>query len=313
VTDAVLLAPMPVAVFRGPDQCVVASAPWQRLFRTEVPASLRAKIDEVLRSGQSAEADLRGHDALDAWEYRVVIQPLADGVMATCIDRSELHRARAEAARAVRLKDEVLLAVSHDLRGPMSTIMLWERVLRERIGESEVCLRALDAIRESAVAQTSMISELVEVSSLLATKVLDRERISIESILTTVIELSRDASGKRSLVADYKAPLGHVVGDRTWLRRAFAAIVGYAMKASPSGTTLTVAARRKDTMISISIGDADIEPSHDLETHALPLSIVLASEVVAMHGGVVDKTRSDAGPLRFWIRLPLAVRHAITA
>jgi signal transduction histidine kinase len=317
---AVARSPLPVAVFHGAEQaCVVASEPWHQLFQLELPEIVREKIAESLQSRQPVEAVLRCRGAADQEAdsvYRILLEPLPDDeVMATCIDLTELHEARAEAVRANQLKQQLLAAVSHDLRAPMSTILLWERVLRDRFQEVNVRNRALDAIRESATAQSDLISDLVEVSSVLSGAAeLQCERIALESVLTTAVELHMGtAANKRvDVVRDYRPPLGHVSADRSRLRHALAKIVESAVRITPSGETLTIAARRKQSSLVIAIGNVANErrsAPHE-QIGALELGLVLANEVLAMHGGGLHATRPRrGGAATFWVRLPLADRR----
>ena len=66
--------------------------------------------------------------------------------------------ARAAAERAVREKDQLLASVSHDLRTPVTAILMWIDVLRRQPGE---LTRGLQAIERSARAQTRILDEML--------------------------------------------------------------------------------------------------------------------------------------------------------
>jgi signal transduction histidine kinase len=55
--------------------------------------------------------------------------------------------------------------LTHDLRDPLSTILMWEQVLR-LTEDPAMRERALDAIRDSARAQAAIIDELLAHSRL---------------------------------------------------------------------------------------------------------------------------------------------------
>lgn len=55
--------------------------------------------------------------------------------------------------------DERISHILHALRTPVSTVLLWESVLR-RPCDRDLVNQALDAIRASALAQASLIEEL---------------------------------------------------------------------------------------------------------------------------------------------------------
>ena len=76
-------------------------------------------------------------------------------------DGSELtaeRAARAAAERTCREKDQLLAAVSHDLRTPVTAILMWIDVLRRQPGE---LTRGLQAIERSARAQTRILDEML--------------------------------------------------------------------------------------------------------------------------------------------------------
>jgi len=226
---------------------------------------------------------------------------------------TEAHRARADHAWARRSRQQLLAAVSHDLRAPLGTILLWERVLRERFQEDGVRERALDAIRESALAQSELIADLADVAAVLdGTRTLQLERISLESVVTTAIELKVESAGRKrvTLVRDYRLPLGHVRADRARLRHLLAAVIDRVVHATRAGRTVTICARRKQGSMLLAIGDLDQDQGTHEDVSARELQIVLANEVLVLHGGVLHMTRPvGGGTPTVWIQLPLSRRR----
>lgn len=224
---------------------------------------------------------------------------------------TEAHRARAEQAK--RSRQQILAAVSHDLRAPIGTILLWERVLRDRFEDENVRERALDAIRESAIAQSELIATLADVAAVIdGTKTLQLERIALESVVTTAIELKVETARRKqiTLVPDYRPPLGHVDADRERLRHLIAGVIDRIVHAAPPGRTLTICARRKQRGVLLAIGDLEQAPSTHEDVVVRELELVLANEVLALHGGVLHITRPvGGGTPTIWIQLPLSRRR----
>ena len=274
---------------------MIASAAWQRLFHPHPPAPLLERLAEAQRTQHDIEMHLRFRERA----YRVMIKSLPqDELLATCIDETLAIRAHAEVTRVRRFKDQLLTAISHDLRAPMSTILLWERVLRDRIDEVEIRQRALDAIRESATAQTRVISELGDVSSVASGAVeLARARVPLEALLGTAIELHHATARAKQieLALECHSPLGDVHADGRRLRHAFEKVIESALRITPTGGTIKIAARRRRGTITIEIGAGEptartrnTELVGDLE-----LGLVVAGELLAMHAGTLEAHRPE--------------------
>src|SRR5262249_1029867 len=137
---------------------------------------------------------------------------------------------------------------------PLSTILLWERVLRERIDEIELRQLALDAIRESATAQSQVIADLAAVVGGTIKPV--RDRIALEPVLTTAIEAQLASARAKPIspAADDQPRLGQVHADYVRLGQAFAKVIESAVRISPTGATIKIAARRKRSSIVVTIG-----------------------------------------------------------
>jgi PAS domain S-box-containing protein len=73
--------------------------------------------------------------------------------------------ARLEAERVGRLKDDMLAVLSHELRTPLSAMLGWVYVL-QRQSPTPDALRGLKAIERSGKAQSRLIADIVDVSSI---------------------------------------------------------------------------------------------------------------------------------------------------
>ncbi|MGI8549906.1 MAG: PAS domain-containing sensor histidine kinase [Dehalococcoidia bacterium] len=97
----------------------------------------------------------------------VLAEALAS-LAATALDNARLYQ---EAQKAVRMRDEFLSSVSHDLKNPLTAIkgkaqLYRRRVLREATPASEQIAQAFTDIDAAATRIQTMIEELVEVSRL---------------------------------------------------------------------------------------------------------------------------------------------------
>ena len=126
----------------------------------------------------------------------------------------------AEARQAILRKDELLAAVAHDLRTPISAILGWVRVMRSGKLDAAMLNKALDTIDRNAKAQADMVNGLLdgsrppEVSDAqiasvptlaptdspapapaIANKPGKEERVSLKGLRVLVVDDDRDARG----------------------------------------------------------------------------------------------------------------------
>jgi len=305
MTRALEQAPLPIALFRAPRyNCVIASEPWRKRFGRQLPTILTERLARAYLTQRTITVKLRG----TARTSQVVIQPAADELLATCIDYTELHGARAEAARVRKFKAQAFTAMSHDLRGPISTILLWERVLREQGDNAETRERAVDAIRETALSQAKLLTDLVRLSTVIADRAdLLLDRVDIASLLADAIEAEVPAANAKqiTLCTDVQPRLGYVYASVERLQTAFAKIFETAIRVNPSGSKLDVSARRRQGRVVITIGKPN--PDANRESFAgLDLGLVVAGELLAMHAGTLKAERLlRAQGATFAISLPL--------
>ena len=265
--------------------------------------------------------------------------------MVTALDIHEAHAARielagalereraarGEAERANQSKDQFLAVVSHELRAPVATLMMWEKVLRDHADDVELRKRSIDAIRASAAAQARLVADLLDVSRAVSGKLhVERTRISIDDVLGSAVQaISPIARAKQlDLVTHIDRRLGKVRGDANRLLQVFENLLSNAVKFTPAGGVITVSARREANAIVIAVSDTGIgippdllprmfEPfsqSDDIVTRAqggLGLGLAIAREIIALHDG--DLTAASPGPgagATFTVRLPPAIRRA---
>src|SRR6185369_7585083 len=98
--------------------------------------------------------------------------------------------ARADAELASRAKDEFLATVSHELRAPLTPILLWARMLRGRMLDEATTARALQVIETNAKAQAQLVDDMLDVSRI----VTGRLRVTLApTALRPVAERAVDA------------------------------------------------------------------------------------------------------------------------
>jgi signal transduction histidine kinase len=224
-------------------------------------------------------------------------------VCASIIDVSDIRTS--ERARA-----EMVEYLSHDLRSPLiSALYLLDKNDDPRI-ESNInnSLSMMDNLLH--VARADSLSE-EQFQPLLLNAVLDN---ALDQLLPQAL------SRKIAFDIDTDDNDLWVNGDAASLERAFANIVGNAIKYSPEGSKVSVKLHRRDSMVELTIDDQGIGIAPDMlgklfsrfkrdestagDIKGIGLGLALVSRVVNLHNGKVEASNLTKGT-RITLQLPL--------
>lgn len=234
------------------------------------------------------------------------------------------REALAEAQRANRLRDQFLAVVSHELRLPVASILLWEQVMRGAAIDDEM-RTALDAIHESATSQALLVDDLLDVSRAINGKLhIERQVTSLVRVLRMAIDNARPHADAAALElrCDLAPELGHVLGDSRRLRQIFDNLLSNAIKCTERGH-IAIRGRQDDQSITIEVHDTGcgiageylphvFEPFWQADTTLAPdglgLGLAVARQLVALHGGTMSAASEGTGcGATFTVMLPRVV------
>ncbi len=225
-------------------------------------------------------------------------------------------RQYADAVAARRLRDEVLGAVSHDLRGPLNAILLQAQVLARRVSGPEVA-----GITEAVRRADRLIDDLLLAAKLEGgTLPLDRRKESVASLLNETAELHRALATHKHQSLTVAAPSGDcsVSADRHRIVQLLSNLLGNAIKFTPEGGTISISAAQRPGSVVVEVADSgpgirreDLPRVFDRFWQAAGghaggagLGLAIAKGIAEAHGGSLAV---DSGPGRgatFTLRLP---------
>jgi signal transduction histidine kinase len=225
--------------------------------------------------------------------------------------REDERAARASADAAVRARDQFIAMVSHDLRGPIGTVLTWAQLLRGGLLGEEKRQRALDAIERGARAQVRLLESLVDLARLRAgTLSFNDTATDLAAVARIAVERSAAAAQAKGValeVAESREALP-LHGDPERLAQAVGHLVDNAVRATPEGGCVVVSARRDGDALELEVRDrgAGLEPgraeallaaARDLESaegrRGLGLPLVVG--LVERYGGIVELRSGGAG------------------
>ena len=304
---------------------------WQRAVHPDDVAKCTAGLRWAVREHGSIDVEARVRRADAEWRWhRLRFEIAASGSrwFGTAIDihdarNAEAERnewlareraARADAEQANHLKDQFLSAVSHELRAPITTMMLWEGVLRDDGADPALRAKALDTICQSALAQSRLVGDLLDLARAIAGKLhIDLHPVDIEHVAGGALDAVAPAARAKqiALVRRGAVPGVQVMGDAARLHQVLATVLSHAVALTDPGGRVTLAVSRRGRSVAIEIEDTSrgveaellhlmFEPFNQLYDSSmraagrLAVGLALVKQLVELHHGTI--AASSAGP-----------------
>lgn len=165
--------------------------------------------------------------------------------------------ARANAERYSRTKDDFVAVLSHELRNPLSAIMMNVHQLLRTSPPPEYA-KSLDAIKRNASTQARIISDILDVSRINSGKLnLEREWVDPAALISSSLDSMRAQIEKKRLALTVDL---HTHGERAFVDAArfqqiFWNILNNAVKFSNEGDPLQVSLAAHDGQLLLSVQD----------------------------------------------------------
>jgi signal transduction histidine kinase len=268
-------------------------------------------------------------DRVDAFsEDEVELVALLGRLVATAVQNIRAYEAERrrveELARLSQLRADFVSLVSHELRSPMAAVIGAARTLQDR-------WRMLSAPqRESFLAligdETSRLAELV--ADVLDTSRIEAgtfsyrfEEVELGRVLEEAVETATLAQQEVPVVTSVHGRLPAIRGDRARLRQVLGNLIENAVKYSPEGGEVRVAASASNGAVRIAVRDSGPGIPRDQQARIFEkfgrvdvpgaskpgtgLGLFIARSIAEAHGGSLDVT-SDAEPgSTFTLTLPV--------
>jgi PAS domain S-box-containing protein len=264
------------------------------------------------------------------------------GIVGVSVDNTERHRAereredlllrereaRAEAESANRLKDEFLATLSHELRNPLNVVIGYAEILR-RTDEKHTpafVTGAAEVIRRNALAQTQLVSDLLDLSRLQMGKLsLDRKPISLSTVIKEAVEtVSAEVKAKGiALSIELETEVLVVEGDSIRLGQIAWNLLNNAVKFTPANGEIKIALDQQGDEARVIVEDSGHGISPEFLPHVfemfrqadasssrrqggMGIGLALVKQLVGLHDGRVQVYSAGIGQgARFTVWIPL--------
>jgi signal transduction histidine kinase/ActR/RegA family two-component response regulator len=240
--------------------------------------------------------------------------------------RAESEQERAKSERANRAKDNFLGTVSHELRNPLNSIMLWSAALLRGPAIDEPVRRGLTAIDRAVRAQAQLIEDLLDITRIESGRMrLDVQMVDLVEVVKAGTDSMRAAAEAKSITLQEIIDPGvaSISGDPGRLQQVVWNLVSNAVKFTPKGGKIQIRLERINYHIEISVADTGqgIEAAAldsvferfwqadaSAGKHGVGLGLSIVKEIVALHGGTVAAHSDGPGKgSTFTVRLTVPI------
>lgn len=240
----------------------------------------------------------------------------------------DAREARDEAQRQVRLKDEFLATLSHELRTPMNAILGWLSILQSGKPIADPA-NVIAIIQRNAQLQAKLIDDLLDMTRLMSGNIqLETGDVDFGSLLDATMQALQPVAAAKGveLVGTVGAGVPSIQGDARRLQQVLWNLVHNGVKFTPSGGRVEIAVEARDRSVQLLVRDngRGIDPlflphvferfrqqdsSVTRESAGLGIGLSIAKHLVELHDGRIEaRSAGDGQGATFIVTVP--VRHA---
>jgi two-component system sensor histidine kinase KdpD len=261
---------------------------------------------------------------------RTVLGTFADQT-AVALERLTLlqEAQRAELlARADELKSALISAVSHDLRTPLASIIAAVTSLLEPEMEWDAATRRefLQGIYDEAERLNRLVGNLLDMSRIESGALRPaQDWYSIDEVITAVVGRLEPQLAPFQVTVDVAPDLPLILLDFTEIDQVLTNLLENALRYTPPGTAIGIAAQRRGQAIEVSVTDSGpgVPPAalphlfdrfYRVEGHLRPqglgLGLAISKGLIEAHGGRIMARNRPGGGLQIAFTLPIPAASA---
>jgi two-component system CheB/CheR fusion protein len=268
---------------------------------------------------------------------QIAVSPLQDehdkivGVSSIARDITQRKRDEAEVRRSLRMRDQFMAMLSHELRNPLAALLHASTVLKEHHDKPEAGPRALAIVERQCKHMARLLDDLLDVSRMRQVGVeLRRQRVDLRATVEAAVERVRPLAESREITIDVELPSEEVAvfGDPDRLEQVEVNLLTNAIKYSPANTRVSLSLEKDGAKGVLRVQDEGsgiacdmleriFEPFvraveedsrvHQPQMGGMGLGLAVVRSFVRAHGGDVRAISDGIGKgCEFVVSLPLA-------
>jgi signal transduction histidine kinase len=238
------------------------------------------------------------------------------------IDNARLFE---ESQHAVRVREDVLAVVSHDLKSPLQAVTLAAHTAAravERCSAECTLRRPLETIQRAARSANLLVQDLLDMASIRAGRLAIRIATEDPGALVADAVQAHEALARQNGIslASERASLAPVHCDRDRVQQVFSNVIGNAVRACGSGDRIDLSADADERFAMFTVTDSGSGIAEDAlphvfeaywssskqRKHGTGLGLFISKGIVEAHGGRmwIESRVGEGTTVRF--TLPLA-------
>lgn len=264
--------------------------------------------------------------AIDSFESSILLSIL--GECAISLENKKIAREKEESellAKNEKMRANLLRAISHDLRTPLTSISgNADNLLSNSDGfDSDTKHQIYTDIYNDSVWLTNLVENLLSVTRLEDGNMkLNKSAELIDEIITEALNHINKRSVEHKITVCESDDIMLVDVDARLIVQVIINIVDNAIKYTPKGSEITISTQKKDKMLSVSIADNGNGITDDIKDkvfdmfytgankiadsrRSLGLGLALCKTIISAHGGEITVSDNNPHGAVFTFTLPV--------
>ncbi|KQV50092.1 two-component system sensor histidine kinase KdpD [Massilia sp. Root335] len=227
-----------------------------------------------------------------------------------------------------RLRNSLLAALSHDLRTPLTSLMVQAEALAHSAPPLAPAQRTMaDALREEMVRMSMLVTNLLDMARIESGDVrLKLQWQPVEEVIGSALAASRAALAGHTVETHVPADLPLVQYDAVLIERVLSNLLENAGKYTPPGSTVAISAERHGVWLDVAVTDdgPGLPPGQEEAVFekftrgeresvkpGVGLGLAICRAIVGAHGGTIHAANQPGGGAAFVFTLPLGTPPAL--
>jgi signal transduction histidine kinase len=223
------------------------------------------------------------------------------------------------------MKDEMISAVSHEMRTPLTAMLGFTEFMLENEIDADQRRTFLATIHKETARLNELISNFLDLQQIKARQTSYRFRpVALPHLLRDAAALFAADYDRHRITVDCPFDLPPIQGDEKRLHQVLANLISNAVKYSPQGSHVALGARREGEMVTFWVKDEGMGIPPELQERIFDrfyrrdntdrrlvggagLGLALVREIVSAHGGRVWVESTPGKGSTFYVSIPAAV------